>query len=55
VVCPRFRLMPRRLLKNAFSNAPDPRIFNTPKAVRKSYDVVTFGDGAPRATGVGPP
>ncbi|WP_018233000.1 FAD-dependent oxidoreductase [Thioalkalivibrio thiocyanodenitrificans] len=37
--------MPLRLLKNAFSDAPDPRFFTTPKSLRDSYDVVIIGGG----------
>jgi len=37
--------MPLRLLKNAFSDAPDPRFFNTPRGLRDSYDVVIIGGG----------
>jgi len=37
--------MPLRLIKNAFSDAPDARFFNTPKTLRDSYDVVIIGGG----------
>ncbi|OOG26413.1 sarcosine oxidase subunit beta [Thioalkalivibrio denitrificans] len=37
--------MPLRLLKNAFSDAPDPRFFTTPGTLRDSYDVVIIGGG----------
>ncbi|MFN2349144.1 MAG: FAD-dependent oxidoreductase, partial [Thioalkalivibrio sp.] len=37
--------MPLRLIKNAFSDAPDARFFNTPKKLRDSYDVVIIGGG----------
>jgi sarcosine oxidase, subunit beta len=37
--------MPLRLLKNAFSDAPDPRFFTTPGSLRDSYDVVIIGGG----------
>jgi sarcosine oxidase, subunit beta len=37
--------MPLRLLKNAFSDAPDPRFFTTPGSLRDSYDAVIIGGG----------